>query len=42
LEGSEFDNLFGKASGTGAIFGATGGVIEAAVRAAFEKDSYKC
>lgn len=31
---SEFDNPFGEASGAGAIFGATGGVMEAALRTA--------
>lgn len=32
LGDSDFDNPFGKASGAGAIFGATGGVMEAALR----------
>ncbi len=32
LEDSEFDNPLGQASGAGAIFGATGGVMEAALR----------
>ncbi|MDD2217111.1 MAG: NADH-dependent [FeFe] hydrogenase, group A6 [Eubacteriales bacterium] len=32
LEDSDFDNPFGNASGAGVIFGATGGVMEAALR----------
>jgi NADH-quinone oxidoreductase subunit G len=35
LEESEFDRPFGKASGAGEIFGATGGVMEAALRTAY-------
>lgn len=34
LEGEEFDNPFALASGAGKIFGATGGVMEAALRTA--------
>ncbi|MDE6585704.1 MAG: [FeFe] hydrogenase, group A [Clostridia bacterium] len=34
LPESEYDNPFGEASGAGAIFGATGGVMEAALRTA--------
>jgi NADH-quinone oxidoreductase subunit G/[NiFe] hydrogenase diaphorase moiety small subunit len=33
---SNFDNPFGEASGAGLIFGATGGVMEAAIRTVFE------
>lgn len=36
LENSEFDQLMGESTGAGAIFGTTGGVIEAAVRTAYE------
>ena len=36
LPESEFDDPFGQASGGGAIFGATGGVMEAALRTAVE------
>lgn len=36
LEDSEFDNPMGEATGAGAIFGATGGVMEAALRTAAE------
>jgi len=36
LEESEFDKPLGVASGAGVIFGSTGGVIEAAVRTAYE------
>ena len=36
LEDSKFDKLMGKASGAGVIFGNTGGVMEAAVRTAYE------
>lgn len=36
LEDSEFDRLMGEASGAGVIFGNTGGVMEAAVRTAYE------
>lgn len=36
LPKSEFDNPFGNASGAGLIFGATGGVMEAALRTAYE------
>ena len=37
LPDSEFDTPFGEASGAGAIFGATGGVMEAALRTAAVK-----
>ena len=33
---SDFDNPLGESTGAGVIFGATGGVIEAAVRTAYE------
>lgn len=33
---SQFDNLMGKGSGAGVIFGSTGGVMEAALRMAYE------
>lgn len=36
LEDSVFDNLMGRASGAGVIFGNTGGVMEAALRTAYE------
>lgn len=36
LEDSEFDKLMGEASGAGVIFGNTGGVMEAALRTAYE------
>ncbi|QQK09070.1 iron hydrogenase small subunit [Miniphocaeibacter halophilus] len=36
LEEDEFDNIMGESSGAGAIFGSTGGVIEATVRTAYE------
>jgi NADP-reducing hydrogenase subunit HndD len=36
LEEGEFDNPFGIGTGAGAIFGATGGVMEAALRTAYE------
>lgn len=36
LEDSEFDDPMGEATGAGAIFGTTGGVMEAALRTAFE------
>ncbi|MCX7737652.1 MAG: NADH-dependent [FeFe] hydrogenase, group A6 [Candidatus Kapabacteria bacterium] len=36
LEGSGFDDPFGDASGAGLIFGATGGVMEAALRTVYE------
>ncbi|RCX14908.1 NAD(P)-dependent iron-only hydrogenase catalytic subunit [Fontibacillus phaseoli] len=36
LRGEDFDNPFGEASGAGVIFGATGGVAEAALRTVFE------
>ncbi len=35
-EGEEFDNLFGVSSGAATIFGVTGGVMEAALRTAYE------
>ena len=37
LEDSEFDNPMGEATGAAAIFGTTGGVMEAALRTAAEK-----
>lgn len=36
IEGDEFDSLFGFSSGAGTIFGVTGGVMEAALRTAYE------
>lgn len=36
LRGETFDNPFGESSGAGVIFGATGGVAEAALRTVFE------
>lgn len=36
LENSEFDKPLGESTGAGVIFGTTGGVIEAAVRTAYE------
>lgn len=36
LEDSEFDNPMGEATGAAAIFGTTGGVMEAALRTAYE------
>ena len=36
LEDSAFDPLMGEASGGGIIFGNTGGVMEAAMRAAYK------
>ena len=36
LEDEVFDNPMGEATGAGAIFGTTGGVMEAALRAAYE------
>ena len=36
LEDSEFDDPMGEATGAGAIFGTTGGVMEAALRTAYE------
>ncbi|MEA1887589.1 MAG: NADH-dependent [FeFe] hydrogenase, group A6 [Bacteroidota bacterium] len=36
LEPSRYDSLMGDSSGAGAIFGATGGVMEAAIRTAYE------
>ena len=36
LEETEFDNPFGQGSGAGLIFGATGGVMEAALRTVYE------
>ena len=35
LEEDEFDNLLGESTGAGVIFGATGGVMEAALRSAY-------
>ncbi len=36
LENEEFDSIMGKSSGAAVIFGATGGVMEAALRTAYE------
>ena len=36
LEDSKFDNIMGEGSGAGVIFGNTGGVMEAALRTAYE------
>ncbi len=36
LEDSEYDSIMGESSGAGIIFGATGGVMEAALRTAYE------
>jgi iron only hydrogenase large subunit-like protein len=36
MEKSEFDDPFGTATGSGVIFGATGGVMESAIRTVFE------
>jgi len=36
LEESEYDSILGKSTGAGVIFGATGGVMEAALRTAYE------
>ena len=36
LESSEYDDFMGEASGAGVIFGNTGGVMEAALRTAYE------
>ncbi len=36
LEESDFDSLMGESTGAGVIFGATGGVMEAALRTAYE------
>lgn len=36
IKGEEFDHPLGLSSGAGAIFGATGGVMEAAIRTAYE------
>lgn len=49
LKDEEFDHIFGKGSGAGVIFGATGGVMEAALRSAYflitgenpEEDGFK-
>ncbi len=49
LKEEEFDSIFGEGSGAGVIFGATGGVMEAALRSAYflitgenpEADSFK-
>ena len=49
LKEEEFDEIFGEGSGSGVIFGATGGVMEAALRSAYflitgenpEVDSFK-
>ncbi len=37
LPDSDFDSLLGESSGAGVIFGATGGVMEAALRTVYEK-----
>ncbi len=36
IEGEDFDHPLGRSSGAGAIFGVTGGVMEAAMRTAYE------
>ncbi len=36
LEDSEYDSIMGESTGAGAIFGATGGVMEAALRTVYE------
>lgn len=41
LKESEFDDPLGESSGAGAIFGATGGVLEAALRTAYELHTNK-
>lgn len=41
LEDEEFDSLLGTASGAGDIFGTAGGVMEAALRTAYETSSEK-
>lgn len=41
LEESDFDHPLGESTGAGVIFGATGGVIEAAVRTAYEVHTHK-
>ena len=41
LPNEEFDNPMGESSGAGVIFGTTGGVIEAAVRTAYELHTKK-
>ena len=41
LPDEEFDNPLGESTGAGVIFGATGGVIEAAVRTAYELQTGK-
>ena len=41
LQDSDFDKAMGESSGAGVIFGATGGVIEAAVRTAYELQTKK-
>ncbi len=41
LEDSEFDNPLGESTGAGVIFGSTGGVIEAALRTAYEVHTKK-
>lgn len=41
LEESDFDRPLGESTGAGVIFGATGGVIEAAVRTAYEVHTHK-
>ena len=41
LEESDFDRPLGESTGAGVIFGTTGGVIEAAVRTAYEIQTKK-
>lgn len=41
LEDSGYDSIMGHASGAGVIFGATGGVMEAALRTAYEYMTHK-
>ena len=41
LEEDDFDRPLGESTGAGVIFGATGGVIEAAVRTAYEVQTKK-
>jgi NADP-reducing hydrogenase subunit HndD len=41
LDNEDFDNPMGESSGAGVIFGTTGGVIEAAVRTAYEIYTHK-
>ncbi|MGM5484436.1 MAG: NADH-dependent [FeFe] hydrogenase, group A6 [Nanobdellota archaeon] len=41
LEDSDFDPALGESTGAGALFGSTGGVMEAALRTAYEKTTGK-